>query len=69
MAASRARVFHTIGVVFILQSFTAASFCLYIKALWVKDVKKKHTNVVYAHDDARAKVVDKNGELCNVPQR
>ncbi len=46
MDASRARVFSTIGSVFILQTFTAASFCLYIKALWVKDVKKKNTNVV-----------------------
>lgn len=64
MAASRARVFPTIGMVFILQTFTAASFCLYIKTLWVKDVKKKNTNVVYARDDTRARVVDQNGELC-----
>ncbi len=96
MEASRARVFHTIGVVFILQSFTTASFSLFFKTLRVKDYPNKHPSsalrivrkklpfdglgegsegkkhecrVVYARDDARARVVDKNGELCNVPQR
>ena len=96
MAASRARVFPTIGVVFILQSFTTASFSLFFNTLRVKDClnkppsptplivrkklpfdgvgeggegKKHECRVVYARDVARARVVDKNGELCNLPQR
>ena len=40
--ASRARVFPTIGVVFILQSFTASSFSLFFKTLRVKDCFNKH---------------------------
>lgn len=96
MEASRARVFPTIGVVFILQSFTTASFSLFFNMLQVKDFQSKKTSpiprivrknlpfdgfgegsegkkhecrVVYARDVARARVVDKNGELCCAAQR
>ena len=41
MEASRACVFPTIGVVFILQPFTTASFSLFFKTLRVKDFQSK----------------------------